>query len=484
MERINESSCKEVFDLFQQLNQVPRASHHEEKVSEWLVSFAKEHDLEVIQDEALNVIIKKPGTEGYEDSETIILQGHMDMVAEKGEGSDHDFSKDPIEFIVDGDFVRANNTTLGADNGIAVAYALAILVSEDIPHPPLEVLITTNEENGMDGAFALDPSHLQGRRLINIDSEVEGELLVSCAGGIGSVTSLPISKKSVSLNTVVEIKATDFIGGHSGLEINKQRGNATQILARILRDTAKDMEFELVSIDGGSKHNAIPRNAMAKICVAEENVSKFEELAQEWTQTIETEFHNIENGAKIVVSQLDETIEEVMDQDTRDKALAIICLTPTGIVNMSTDIEGLVQTSNNLGVVTTHDDKVTFESTTRSSVRTMKFDIAGRIEQIADALGATVEFDQGYPEWQFAQESKLRDVFAEAYKEQYGKDPVITAIHAGLECGVFSEKFDGKIDLVSFGPNLFEVHTAGEKMDIASVERTYDHLKLALSKLK
>lgn len=484
MERINESSCKEVFELFQQLNQVPRASQHEEAVSEWLVSFAKDHNLEVVQDEALNVIIKKPGTEGYENSETIILQGHMDMVAEKGEGSDHDFSKDPIEFIVDGDFVRANNTTLGADNGIAVAYALAILVSDDIPHPPLEVLITTNEENGMDGAFALDPSHLQGRRLVNIDSEVEGELLVSCAGGIGSVTSLPITKTAPKLNTVVELKATDFIGGHSGLEIIKQRGNATQILARVLRDMAKDIDFELVSIDGGTKHNAIPRNAVAKICLADGQVTRLEELTKDWTHTLQTEFHSIEDGAKIVATKLDETVKEVMDQESRDKTLAIICLTPTGVINMSTDIEGLVQTSNNLGIVITHENKVTLESTVRSSVRTMKFDIAHRIEQLASILGASIEFDQGYPEWQYSQESKLRDVFAEAYEEQYGEEPVITAIHAGLECGVFSEKFDGEIDLVSFGPNLFEVHTSGEKMEIASVERTFELLKLALSNLK
>ena len=484
MERINESSCKEVFEVFQELNQVPRASEHEEKVSAWLVEFAKKHELEVIQDEALNVIIKKPGTEGYENAETIIIQGHMDMVAEKGEGSDHDFDNDPIEFIVDGDFIRANNTTLGADNGIAVAYALTILKSTDIPHPPLEVLITTNEENGMDGAFALNPEHLQGRRLINIDSEVEGELLVSCAGGIGAVTSLPLNTVAPTLDTTIEVKVTGLKGGHSGLEINRQRGNATQLLARILRDLSKDVTFELVSINGGSKHNAIPRNAVAKVVVASEGVEIFEAAAKEWTSALKAEFHSIDEDVMVEVAKLDETVDAVMDKATQENTLAIINLTPTGVINMSTDIEGLVQTSNNLGVVVTHDDEVTFESTIRSSVRTMKFDIAGRLEQIASLTGASIEFDQGYPEWQYAQESKLRDAFAEAYKEFYGKDPVITAIHAGLECGVFSEKFDGNIDLISFGPNLFEVHTAGEKMDIASVERTFEHLKLALSKLK
>lgn len=484
MERIMESTCKEVFDYFQELNQIPRGSGNEQAVSDWLVAFAKDLNLEVIQDEALNVIIRKPGTEGYEESDVVILQGHMDMVPEKAEGSDHDFERDPIEFIVEGDFVRANQTTLGADNGIAVAYALTILASKEIPHPPLEVLITTNEETGMDGALGLNPAHLQGRKLINIDSEVEGELLVSCAGGIGAVTSLDLDRTKSQLDTSVEIKVSGLKGGHSGMEIHKQRGNAVQILGRVLSEIAKEVSFEMISIEGGSKHNAIPLNAVAQLILAQTDIAAFKELTNAWTQQLKEELHGIDEGVEVVVTQTEAAPQQVMTQEVRDKVLAILNLTPTGVLMMSQDIERLVQTSNNLGIVRTKEDQVTFQSTVRSSIRSLKFEVANRLEQLANLAGAKIDFDGGYPEWQYRQESELREVFVAAYQKQYGQEPVVTALHAGLECGVFSEKFEGKIDQISFGPNLFDVHTAQEKMEISSVERTFDLLKTALAMLK
>lgn len=484
MERIEQSPCKQVFEYFREMNQIPRGSGNEKAVSDWLVKFAKDRNLEVIQDEALNVIIRKPATAGYENAEAVILQGHMDMVPEKGEGSNHDFTKDPIAFIVDGDFVHADNTTLGADNGIAVAYALAILDSKDIPHPALEVLVTSNEETGMDGAFALKPENLKSRRLINIDSEVEGELLVSCAGGIGSVTSLKIEKEAAPAGGVKEITVTGLFGGHSGMEINKQRGNAVQILGRMLNDLTKELDYKLISVNGGSKHNAIPRNAVAKIHAAEGSCDTLKAFAEKWTKILKNELHGIDDDVEIKLNCSEEKVDQVMTDCTRAKVLALLTLTPIGVINMSFDIPGLVQTSNNLGIVITEDDKVTFESATRSSVRSMKFEVADRLAQLAKLAGAEIEFDSGYPEWQFKQDSKLRDTFVEVYTKQYGHEPKINAIHAGLECGLFSEKFDGNIDLISFGPNLFDVHTPKEKMEIASVERTFELLKGALAALK
>lgn len=482
MDIIEKSPYKEVFTYFKEMNQIPRPSGYEKAVSDWLVAFAKDKDLKVIQDEALNVIIKKPGTEGYEDSEILILQGHMDMVPEKAEGSDHDFSKDPIEFIVDGDYVHANNTTLGADNGIAVAYALAILASEDISHPPLEVIITTNEETGMDGAFAFNPEDLDGRRLINLDAEEEGILLTSCAGGIGSVISLGLEKEESSNKLGKEISIGGLFGGHSGMEIHKQRANATQTLARVLKNLGQEVDFDLVSLDGGSKHNAIPRTAAAKVLVADDR--SLGAFIEKWNEVLASELRGIDEGINLEVKDWENPSQIAMTKGTRDKLIAGISLVPTGVINMSTDIEGLVQTSNNLGVVITEEDKVTLESSTRSSVKTMRDEVAGRLEMLADLLGAEIEFDAGYPEWEYAKESKLRDVYIEAAKEMYGEDPVVTAIHAGLECGVFSEKYDGKIDLISMGPNLFDVHTPKEKMDIKSAERTFELIKSILAKLK
>lgn len=484
MERINNSSSKEVFDYFKQLNMIPRGSGNEKAVSDWLVSFANENGLKVIQDEALNIIISKEGTKGYEDADTVILQGHMDMVPEKSEDSDHDFMKDPIEFIVEGDLVRANNTTLGADNGIAVAYALAILASDDIPHPPIEVLITTSEETGMDGAIALDINNLKGRKLINLDSESEGELLVSCAGGIDSFISLDLEKAQSEKEYTKELIVTGLFGGHSGMEIHKQRGNAVQILSRVLYEFSKDNDFELESIEGGTKHNAIPRTASSILHLDGENLEKLESHIKEWNAILKNELLGIDDGIELIIKDIEKANNKVFTKEVRDKALAIINLIPIGVINMSQDIEGLVQTSNNLGIVRTKENEITFESAIRSSVKSMKYEVAGKLELIAKMTGAKIKFEGLYPEWQFKKDSELRDTFIEAYIDQYNEEPKINAIHAGLECGIFDEKFDGDIDLISFGPNIHDVHTPKENMEIASVERTYELLKNMLSLMK
>ena len=485
MEEMKNTKCPQVFEYFRQMNQIPRGSGNEQAVSDWLVKFAQDHSLEVIQDKALNVIIKKAGTAGYENSAPVILQGHMDMVPEKEDDVNHDFLADPIAFIVKDDFVYADKTTLGADNGIAVSYGLAILASDSIAHPPLELLVTTSEETGMDGAFALDASLLSGRRLINIDSEEEGKLLVSCAGGIGATLKLPIEWEAAPVGYHgVDVKIDGLSGGHSGMEIDKQRGSANKIMGRILFDLESALDLAVVAVDGGSKHNAIPRSATLSLLVKPADEPILAEKLTKWTEILLNELQGVDEGIKLVQSPNEQKVSRVFSKATTHRLVEILSIVPTGVINMSMAIPGLVQTSNNLGVLRTEADQVTFENTIRSSVRSQKVEVANQMSLIAEATGALVEFASEYPEWQYNPTSELRDVFMAAYEELYGAKPEISAIHAGLECGLFSEKFDGKIDLISFGPNLYDVHTPQEHMSISSVERTWDYLKKALEMLK
>lgn len=483
MDRINKSSAKKVFDIFKSINEVPRESGNEKAISDWLVDFAKDYGLDHIQDQALNVIIKKPGTRGYEEAETVILQGHMDMVAEKAEGSNHNFERDPIDFIIDGDFIRANNTSLGADNGIALAYGLAIISSDDIAHPPLELVFTTEEETGMDGAFALDMDLIKGRRLINLDAEQEGDLYVSCAGGISALTKLDFCRKSAISGEYFEIYVSGLFGGHSGMEIDKQRANAIQVLGRILNKLKEDYDYHLIELNGGSKHNAIPRDAWAGL-IFEEYDEELIQVGESWTSLLREELRGIDDDILVEIKAKGKEYKLAMTQEIRDKVLAIINLTPSGVINFNQDIEGLVQTSNNLAIVETKEKEITFLSAIRSSVKSMRDQVGEKLAQLADLSGASIDFDEAYPEWQYNPESRLRKAFIEAYRSRYGENPNITGIHAGLECGIFSEKLGGQIDLIAMGPNLYNVHTPKEKMDIGSVERTYELLKDILALLK
>ncbi|WFF73137.1 aminoacyl-histidine dipeptidase [Proteiniclasticum sp. QWL-01] len=480
----NNTKCPAVFRFFEEMNQIPRGSGNEQAISDWLVQFAKERGLEVIQDKALNVIIKKPETAGYENARPVILQGHMDMVCEKEADKEHDFLKDPITLVVEGDKIHADRTTLGADNGIAVSYGLALLDSNDMAHPPIELLVTTSEETGMDGAFALDPSHLAGRRLINIDAEEEGKLLVSCAGGIGATISLPVERETPAAEAVaMELKIDGLLGGHSGMEINKQRGSANKLMGRILFDLEKNGELRLAALNGGSKHNAIPRSASAILMLLPAEVEAVKERIQTWTAVLANELQGVDEGLKITLETAAEGVSGVFTKSTTHRAIAILRLIPAGVINMSMAIAGLVQTSNNLGVVITEADRITFESAVRSSVRSHKMAVAEELEIIAELTGASIEYASVYPEWQYDPSSELRDAFVAVYRDMYQAEPEITAIHAGLECGLLSEKYDGNIDLISFGPNLYDVHTPQECMSISSVERTWEYLRNVLAKL-
>lgn len=474
----------EVFKYFEELSQIPRGSGNEKEVSDYLVSFAKEHNLECVQDSALNVVIKKKATTGYENSPAVVLQGHMDMVCEKNIDIEHDFSKDPLKLKIIDDMVYATETTLGADNGIAVAMGLAILSSNEYEHPSIELLVTTSEETGMYGAMALDPKNIEGRTLINIDSEEEGVLLVSCAGGITAKTTIPAAWEAIDGNLVPYIiKIRGLKGGHSGMEIDKERGNSNKLMGRILMCILSEIDFRLSSLNGGSKHNAIPRETDAVILVRPEDKALAEKKISECGELFKTELRASDSDVRVEFEVLPTMIEEMLSKESTNNVVNYLYLVINGVTSMSMDIKGLVESSLNLGVISTHNDSIEFISSIRSSVRSLKNELYNRLVVTAKLNGGSVASEGGYPEWSYNPDSKIRVIFEEVYEKMYGKKPHITAIHAGLECGLFAEKF-GELDAISFGPNLYDVHTPNEHMSIASVQRMWEYLLKVLKNVK
>ncbi|MDD6770494.1 MAG: aminoacyl-histidine dipeptidase [Inconstantimicrobium porci] len=472
-----------VFKYFEEMSMIPRGSGNEKGISDYLVNFAKERNLEVIQDEALNVIIKKKASKGYENAPGVIIQGHMDMVCEKTKESTHDFMKDPLQLRVEGDNVYATNTTLGADNGIAVAYALAILDDDSISHPALEVLVTTDEETGMGGAMAFDGSLINGKYLLNIDSEEEGKLLVSCAGGLRTKVVLDTEFENNTEKELLRIEVKGLKGGHSGMEIIKQRGNSNKLMGRVLAKISESVTFNIVEINGGSKNNAIPREAECIIAVESDNIKEVTEIVTKMGDNFKNELLSVDENVKVVCEHLNNRSERIMSEDTTKKIIALLNLIPSGVDTMSMDIEDLVQSSTNLGVVKTNKNNVEFDSATRSSVGTLKEDLVSRIKIAAQLTGASVETSGEYPEWQYEKNSKLRELCKEVYKRLSGQDAEIIALHAGLECGLFKEKLHD-VDMISFGPNLYDVHTPNEHMSIKSVQNVWKFLLEILKEIK
>ncbi|WP_026895429.1 aminoacyl-histidine dipeptidase [Clostridiisalibacter paucivorans] len=475
---------KEVLKYFEEITKIPRCSGKEKEMSDHLVYFAKKRNLEVIQDNAMNVIIKKPGTSGYENAPVVIIQGHMDMVCEKTSNSCHDFEKDPLKLQIDGDMLKATDTTLGGDNGIAVAYAVALLDSEDIPHPPLEVLLTTEEETGMGGASQINPEDIEGKILINIDSEEEGVLLVSCAGGMRVSANLPINWHDISEGYIpYTLKVKGLKGGHSGMEINKERGNSNKILGRILSVLDEEMDISLADLKGGSKTNAIPREAEAIILIDKSNENRLKDKVNYLDKIIKNELKTADPNVTIEIERYDGKIDAAFSKDTKKGVIFLLNMIPTGVQTMSMDIEGLVQSSNNLGIVSVSKDEVVFQNAIRSSVKSLKYEIYNRIKIASDMVDAQVDMGSEYPEWQYRKDSYIRDVFERVYEDMYEKKPNVTAIHAGLECGLFAEKL-GDVDMISFGPNMYDVHTPQESLSISSVKRTWDYLLGVLKEIK
>ena len=474
---------KAVFQYFEEISNIPRGSGNEKGISDYLLNFGKELGLESIQDEALNVIIKKPGTPGYENAPTVIIQGHMDMVCEKNNGVEHDFEKDPLKLRIVDDYIYATDTTLGADNGIAVAYAMAILASNDIPHPPIEVLLTTDEETGMSGAMAIKKENLQGKILINLDNEEEGYLLVSCAGGVRSTATLKVDEQEIGSKKLIKINISGLKGGHSGMDISKERGNSNKILGRVLKGLLREVKFNLVSLNGGSKNNAIPREAEAIIAVNPNDENTAIEVINNWNNIIENELRAQDPGLKIEASITDiKTCKEFTDESTK-KVVDLLYIYPNGINTKSTEIEGLVESSTNLGVLTTKDGVVEFDSAIRSSIPSLKEEIVLRSKTIVELLGGKFETTSDYPGWEYDPNSKVRDICQKVHKDMYGKEAKIVAIHAGVECGLFNEKL-GNLDMISFGPNLYDVHTPDEHMSISSVKNCYEYLLGILKEIR
>jgi len=380
--------------------------------------------------------------------------------------------------------VYATQTTLGADNGIALAYCLALLASTDIPHPPLEMLATVEEETGMGGAAALDPQLLKGRYLINIDSEEEGKLLVSCAGGARIIHSLPIEREpSKDEYLACLISICGLKGGHSGMEIHKGRGNANKLMGRILNDMADKLNFSIAEINGGAKMNAIPRESDAIIVLDPKDFPLLRDTISEWDSILKNEYCVSDPGISIHLKQLKETIAHVFSKKTGEAVISTLMLTPDGVQTMSMEIEGLVESSTNLGVVTMMKNRLLFESAVRSSVRSRKYSIIAQLKQIAQVLGLQFTIDSDYPEWEYNPHSTLLKIFKEVHHNQYGKDPEITAIHAGLECGLLKEK-KPELDMISFGPNIYDVHTPDEHFSISSVKRTWEYLLAVLQEIR
>lgn len=465
--------AQEVFHWFKEINQIPRGSGDEKRVSDYLYNWAKERNLDVWQDKALNIVIHKPATKGYENAPKVILQGHMDMVCEKSLDSDHDFTKDPIEMIVDGDYLRANNTTLGADDGIAVAMALAVLDSNELEHPALEAVFTTSEETSMLGAIELTNEHLSGDYLFNIDSEEEGIFLASSSGGVNAEANFEVEYEEND-KPALEVTLKGFTGGHSGMEIIKQRANALKVLARLLNECNCD-KLRLVNIEGGTKHNAIAN--VAKATIVHTDYAKVKEAMNDLFEHIKKDYHVEDPHMSLEFS--DAKADKVMTKKDTTRIINFLMLVPHGVIYMSKDIEGLVMTSCNAAILRTEGSRIKYLCSIRSSSDAALVEIRERVRIITEVLDGELKLSESYPSWEFDEDPVLRDLVAKVYKEETGKDAEISAIHAGLECGILKQILpDTK--MISFGPNIYDVHTSREHLDIQSTARVWEFLKALL----
>ena len=472
---------EKVFHYFAEISKIPRASKKEKEISDWLVKFAKERKLKVIQDEHYNVIIKKKATEGYEDFSPLILQGHMDMVWEKNKDTEFDFSTQGIELVIDGDFLKANGTTLGADNGIAIAYALAILDSDDIKHPALEVVITTDEEDGMSGVANLDFDEFDGKTLINLDTEEYGEVYVSSAGGTRTETKFIFETKKIGNGyTPVSIEVKGLSGGHSGAEIHKNLGNSIKILSEVLYHLSKRYEMSLIHIDGGGKVNAIPREAVAEIAVKldGDSIDELKKLAELAFENILKDFKVSDKSPILAIEKIEEKNLGISLGDTLN-IINFLHEVPNGVLEMSKHIEGLVETSINIGFISTEIVDGNVKIRIKSLARSMANDPLNKlVEEVTDLTrkhDANIKIAASNPSWEYKEDSKIRELIAKSFKEITGNEPVIKAIHAGLECGIFTENIKNA-DVVSIGPNIYGAHTPEERMDIKSVGETWEWL--------
>ena len=468
-------NSEKVLSFFKEITKIPRESGHEEHIIAYLQQFAAERNLENKTDEAGNVLIVKEAAPGYENVPAIVLQSHSDMVCEKNEGVEHDFAKDPIRYVIENGWMIAPDTTLGADCGIGIAAQLALLDS-DMPCGKLECLFTTSEETGLDGAMALQPGFFSGKVLLNLDSEDEGEIFVGCAGGIDTTAEFHYTEESVCEDFVLqEIFVKDALGGHSGDDINKGRANSVQLLGTFLYSIL-DLDWQLVSIDGGNKRNAIAREAKAVIAAEEDTLDIINERLEDYAAQVAEEYGAVETNLKLGYESVSGTAAFAIDEMTAWNLVTALCASPHGVLKMSQEIENFVETSTNLASVKmTEPGVIRIGSSQRSCVTAARRAAAAKMEACFVLAGAIVKHEGEYPGWAPAAESPIRDACVASYKKLFGVEPKVKAIHAGLECGLFTEKFPG-LDMVSFGPTLRGVHAPGERLDLASLEKFTDLL--------
>ncbi len=463
-----------VFYYFEQIARIPHGSGNIRAISNFLVDCAKKMSLEYVQDGDGNVIIKKPAAPGYEQEPTVILQGHMDMVAVKTTDSQKDLLTEGLDLAIDGDFIYAKDTTLGGDDGIAIAYALAILEAEDMKHPALEVIVTVDEEIGLLGAGSIDLSDLKGHRMINLDSEEEGIFWTSCAGGASADCVVKLQQTACS-GVAVDIIVDGLLGGHSGAEIHKERGNSNVIMARILNTLAGKMPLGLVTLIGGLADNAIPRRTQAQIVVDAGDVAVLKQCVQVLEKAIADELASKDPDLRIEVVELSTTHTRALAGKDLQKVLRFLVALPAGIMAMSADVPGLVETSLNMGILRMDEEAVHAQFSVRSSVESAKEALLEKLQAVAALADGEVVVSGAYPGWKYRVDSPLREKMIRVYQEMYGNSPKVEAIHAGLECGILGSKI-ADLDCVSMGPNMFHVHTTEEKLSISSTAKVWDYL--------
>lgn len=468
-----------VFKYFEEICAIPHGSGDMDKIADYCVKFVKSHSLEYKRDSANNIVIYKNATAGYENAEPVILQGHLDMVCQQTEDRNIDFTAEGLDIFIDGDFVKARGTTLGADNGIAVAMVLAILESNEYKHPRIEAVFTTDEEIGMVGATKLDMNWLSGKKMVNIDSEEQNAVTVSCAGGSDFKVTMPVSRVKKS-GTEITVILKGLKGGHSGIEIDKGRVNANMLAGRFLNYMASTCDFDIISIDGGDKGNAIPNLCKIRLCV--NDAGNFVNKAEEYIAVIKNEISEREKDFSPAIIVGENAEFDVLDNELKKSIIYALLCAPNGIIEMSASIKGLVETSLNLGILATGNEKITMLFALRSNKKSAHIALEDKLKGFFGALPCTIETSGHYPPWEFKENSELQNLYKEVFAEKMGYEPEIVAIHAGLECGTFASALSG-LDCISIGPDLFDVHTVNEKMSISSTEKIFDVLVTLLEKI-
>lgn len=470
-----------ILEKFEQVSSIPRDTKNEAAIRQWLIDWSGAHGLKSKTDAAGNLVIQVPASSGYEERPTLILQGHLDMVCQKTPDSDHDFTRDPIHIVRDGDWLKADKTTLGADNGIAIALMMALVEDGTVMHPSLELLLTVEEELGVVGADNLDPSLLTGKTLVNLDSEDEGVFTIGCAGGGNTYLTLPVSWESqIADETAFELNINGLQGGHSGDDINKHRANANKLIARALDVIQRDVPIRLSALKGGTARNAIPRDAEAVFVCPREMSAKCHDIVSSFEKTLQTEHKLTEQNLSLTLFERKESAESVISLTDTKKCIQLLMILPNGVAEMSAEVAGFVETSNNIGVMELKEEGFFVISNQRSSVFSRMEEMAYRVESIGHLAGAKVEHTKPFPAWEPNMDSALLKKCQQVYETQFGKPPKINIVHAGLECGIISDRCGG-LDSISLGPTIQNPHSPDERLYVPSLARIWDFLKTFLA---